>query len=250
MDRIDREATTTEVPVIAASPDFAEWLPPVAASMISQYLNEAYFVGHPKPRAALIRLGTDPRMEAVWKELEERERLNYQPTDQPFYPMSVPKDWRKLAKNDPEALQREAPAALAGFLATLLVCNPTVPTRAEMQRNIARHRAAARASRDLSDLVGYSMFFALRAEAMEQLARKESRDLKWVLVMDRQRNPPHVYGILRGVYLTMMQLFGQPMYRTASTIASVLANYPVSANMYEKHARILKERGQSKKRRR
>jgi hypothetical protein len=218
--------------------------------MISQYLETEYFLDHPDHRAALIRLGTDPRMKSVWTELGKTERLNYQPTDKPLYPMALPGAWLKRAKGDREALQREAPAALVGYLATLVLLNPYVATRAKMQSNIARHRAAERAWADLSKLVGYSMSFALLSEAAKKRARQEGRDRRRVLAMDRQRNPPHVYGILRGVHLTMTQLFGQPMHRTASTIATVLANYPVSTIMYEKHTKILKERVQSKRRRR
>ena len=216
---------------------FPEWVPEIAANTFRELLATDYFRDHAEHRAALLRLAHDERMHLVWDELGRRER---QGERSPLHPMKVYPEWAKALRPHGIDANTQAPRVLIVYLASLLRMNARVTTKDAIKAEIGLLKDTAEDCRKLVAAGDQTQNWMARAEHWEGEARDLERQKRKVKLVQRQRLPPEILGVVRGVLLVTMELFGSPMHRTVASLSSVITNFPVNQQSVQKQAKILK----------
>lgn len=189
----------------------------------------------------MIRLGSHPKMKAVWTELMRHQRQDYHRTATRLRAMKVYPKWRTALEAAGENPNDHMPRVLLIFLANLLRSNITVPTKTSVLADIRLMKETALQCRTLATTDQESSGnWNDWANHWDREAKSLKRQASKVLLLERQRVPADVIGTIRGVILVMNDLFGSPLYKISATLAGIISNHLVNHKQIENHAGMLK----------
>jgi hypothetical protein len=218
--------------------DFPAGTPPLVVDFAMFYQQQA----DPETRAMLRRLALDPRMLAVWRELQRRRRDGGR---EYIYPVR-----REYIQSYEPAVERERDLALAFlFGAAILSVRSSVITKAQLDKWAGPYLDFAACLRDMRQLFDqYEIAVGEELDAFDYLIAKcENR--VWRIgntfrqfVVDRDRGDGKLRAYLTNLAAEMFRLFGVVPRHMLATIASVALDGEVTPGMVRQAYRwVVKE---------
>jgi hypothetical protein len=212
-----------------------EWVPPRIAERARDSFGD--FRHSPEYHSALVRLTTDPRMQAVWSHLTRKRRLDGQ-----FLQPA-----RSSIKG--EASQRQDFAMLRLFCAVLQFaeCRPRTMLRREIEARQEQRKAIAQKLWAEADTLGYLEELGESAPGRAKIL-SEAGCVLWQMaaapdigdiVVERDRGERDIQAVTMAIAGACSWLFGAPLYAVTATLTAVALDCDVTARKVREWGPIL-----------